>query len=111
MFKYSEDILQNPRSLVVDKEENTVVVDSKTNKLYVVNAAGRSQCLLTKKNKPYKITSICFDHNRGLLGVACSGDIFDDIGRPERLVSKLKIYKLEDQTVGRRMSFIRSIFR
>ena len=111
LFKYSEDILQNPRSLVVDKEENMVVVDSKTNKLYVVYAAGRSQCLLTKKNKPYKITSICFDRNRGLLGVACSGDIFDYIDRPERLVSKLKIYKLEDQTVGRRMSFIRSVFR
>lgn len=138
LFKYSEQILQNPRSFIVDKEENIIIVDSKTNTLQIIDATGRSQCLLTKKNKPYEMTSICFDRYRGVLGVACSTDKdvrwehdvassvdkdadngLLDVGsdkvagyfrRPERRMSKLKIYRLEDQTSDRRMSFIRNAF-
>ena len=137
LFKYSEQILQNPRSFIVDKEENIIIVDSKTNKLHVIDASGRSQCLLTKKNKPYEMTSICFDCNRRVLGIVCSAnkdageelDVAssadkDDKGilglvsekvvgyfrKPDRRISKLKIYRLEDQTFDRRLGFIRNVY-
>lgn len=123
LFKYSEQIMQNPRSFIVDKEENIIIVDSRTNTLQFIDAAGRSQCLLRKNNKPYEMTSICFDRHRGLLGVACSAakdadkslrEVVSDkvagyFRRPDRRISKLKIYMLEDQTSDRRPSFIRSV--
>ena len=96
LVKFTDDI-QGPASLSVDQEENILLLDSATNKIYVIhNKDSQMQCLLSKGTKRYALTSMLYNNRNRMLVVAERWNSKEDIW-----VSKLKLYQLKTQPKSR----------
>ena len=115
--KCTSDI-NTPAGLSLDGANNIMLLDSGTNKIYVIhNKDGSRQCLLSKSVEKYKFTSMFFNHRNRRLVVACSEkkDTYNrstDYGKSnkDKPECKVKIYQLE-RTSGIFSSFRRTFLK
>ena len=70
IFRYSDDMLQSPVGIALDRNGNLVIGDLVNGVLYVVNSDGAKRKYLLDSEARAKISSIAFDADNGMLVVA-----------------------------------------